>query len=85
MTHCQIWRASGGSDGSAFGGSGRQVMKRIKLICGENLCRHREVSVAGITQVLDEQNQYQGLKHACIGFLKSPCVLEAVVAAYGCI
>ncbi|RLM51055.1 hypothetical protein C2845_PMPSC055583 [Panicum miliaceum] len=34
--------ASGGGDGSAFGGSGRQVMKRIKLICGENLCRYRE-------------------------------------------
>ncbi|KAG2548978.1 hypothetical protein PVAP13_9KG197700 [Panicum virgatum] len=31
MSCCQIWSASGGSDGSAFSGSGIQVMKRIKL------------------------------------------------------
>ncbi|CAN6288158.1 unnamed protein product [Urochloa humidicola] len=61
----------------------RYDMQRLKLICEEKLCRHLEVSTASTTLVLAEQHHCPGLKHACIEFLRSPHVLEAVVATDG--
>lgn len=43
----------------------------------------REVSTAAFTLVLAEQHHCHGLKEACIEFLKSAPVLEAVVATDG--
>ncbi|CAN6305122.1 unnamed protein product [Urochloa humidicola] len=58
-------------------------MQRLKLICEEKLCSHLEVSMAAMTLVLAEQHNCQGLKEACIEFLKSPDVLEAFMETGG--
>ena len=50
----------------------RYDMQRLKLICEDKLCRHLDVSNAATTLVLAEQHNCQGLKEACIEFLKSP-------------
>ncbi|XP_034570663.1 BTB/POZ and MATH domain-containing protein 2 [Setaria viridis] len=61
----------------------RYDMQRLKLICEDKLFRHLDVSTAATTLVLAEQHHCHGLKEACIEFLKSPSVLEAVVATDG--
>ncbi|CAL4933550.1 unnamed protein product [Urochloa decumbens] len=61
----------------------RYDMQRLKLICEEKLCNYLEVSMAATTLVLAEQHNCQGLKDACIEFLKSPGALEAVMATDG--
>ncbi|CAL4916787.1 unnamed protein product [Urochloa decumbens] len=57
----------------------RYDMQRLKLICEDKLCRHLDVSTVATTLVLSEQHNCQGLKEACIEFLKSPDALEAVM------
>ena len=55
-----------------FEAADRYDMQRLKLICEDKLCRHLDVSNAATTLVLAEQHNCQGLKDACIEFLKSP-------------
>ena len=66
-----------------FEAADRYDMQRLKLICEDKLCRHLDVSNAATTLVLAEQHNCQGLKVACIEFLKSPDVLEGVMATDG--
>ncbi|XP_062200318.1 BTB/POZ and MATH domain-containing protein 2-like [Phragmites australis] len=61
----------------------RYGMPRLKLICEDRLCRHLDVRTAATTLVLAEQHNCHGLKEACIEFLKSPRLLEAVVETDG--
>ncbi|CAL4933547.1 unnamed protein product [Urochloa decumbens] len=61
----------------------RYDMKRLKLICENNLYNHLEVSTAATTLVLAEQHNCQGLKEACMDFLISPDALEAVMETDG--
>ncbi|CAN6293488.1 unnamed protein product [Urochloa humidicola] len=61
----------------------RYDMQRLKLICEEKLCNYLEVGMVATTMVLAEQHNCQGLKDACIEFLKSPGTLEAVMATDG--
>jgi speckle-type POZ protein len=58
----------------------RYDMERLKLMCEDTLCRHIEVSNAATTLALAEQHRCQGLKDACFQFLKTPGVLNAVMA-----
>nr|CAB3494648.1 unnamed protein product [Digitaria exilis] len=61
----------------------RYDMQRLKLICEDKLCRHLDVSTVATTLVLAEQHNCQGLKEACIEFLKSSDALEAVMETDG--
>ncbi|CAN6293486.1 unnamed protein product [Urochloa humidicola] len=61
----------------------RYDMHRLKLICEDKLCRHLDTSTVATTLVLAEQHNCQGLKEACIEFLKSPDALEAVMETDG--
>ncbi|CAN6318398.1 unnamed protein product [Urochloa humidicola] len=56
----------------------RYDMRRLKLICEDKLCRHIDTITVATTLVLAEQHNCQGLKEACIEFLKS---LEALKEA----
>ncbi|KAL6848412.1 hypothetical protein ACP4OV_021706 [Aristida adscensionis] len=61
--------------------AGRYGMRRLKLICAEELRKHVDMdTVAGIL-VLAEQHGCQSLKEACIEFLEYyPEVLDAAIA-----
>ncbi|CAN6305128.1 unnamed protein product [Urochloa humidicola] len=61
----------------------RYDLQRLKLLCERKLCDYMDVSTVATTLVLAEQHHFCGLKEACIQFLKSPRVLEAVVATDG--
>jgi speckle-type POZ protein len=61
----------------------RYDMQRLKLICEDKLCRHLDASTAATTLVLAEQHNCQGLKEACIEFLKSPEALQTVMETDG--
>ncbi|CAL4916786.1 unnamed protein product [Urochloa decumbens] len=61
----------------------RYDMQRLKLICEEKLCSHLELRMAATILVLSVQHNCQGLKEACIEFLKSSDVLEAFMATDG--
>ncbi|CAL4941935.1 unnamed protein product [Urochloa decumbens] len=61
----------------------RYDLQRLKLLCERKLCGYMDVSTVATTLVLAEQHHCGGLKDACIEFLKSPHVLEAVVATDG--
>jgi speckle-type POZ protein len=61
----------------------RYDMTRLKLICEEKLCNYLEVSMVAATMVLAEQHNCQGLKDACIEFLKSPGIQEDVMETDG--
>ena len=66
-----------------FEAADRYDTQRLKLICEDKLCRHLDVSNAATTLVLAEQHNCQGLKDACIEFLKSSDALEGVMATDG--
>ncbi|CAN6318399.1 unnamed protein product [Urochloa humidicola] len=61
----------------------RYDMQRLKLICEDKLCTHLDVSTVATTLVLAEQHNCQGLKDACVEFLKSPDALQAVMETDG--
>ncbi|CAN6283298.1 unnamed protein product [Urochloa humidicola] len=61
----------------------RYDLQRLKLLCERKLCGYMDVSTVATTLVLAEQHHCRGLKEACIEFLKSPHVLEAVVETDG--
>ncbi|GJN20648.1 hypothetical protein PR202_gb08048 [Eleusine coracana subsp. coracana] len=61
----------------------RYGMERLKLICEEALCRHIDVGTLATTLALAEQHRCQGLKNACVKFLKAPGALNAVMATDG--
>ncbi|KAK3157594.1 hypothetical protein QOZ80_2AG0124820 [Eleusine coracana subsp. coracana] len=61
----------------------RYGMERLKLICEEALCRHIDVGTLATTLALAEQHRCQGLKDACVEFLKAPGALNAVMATDG--
>jgi speckle-type POZ protein len=61
----------------------RYDMQRLKMICEGKLCRHIDVSTVATTLALAEQHHCQGLKDACFQFLKSPKMLDAVMATDG--
>ncbi|KAF8720548.1 hypothetical protein HU200_023804 [Digitaria exilis] len=58
----------------------RYGMERLKLMCEDTLCRHIHISTLATTMALAEQHRCQGLKEACFQFLKSPVVLNTVMA-----
>ncbi|KAL6643078.1 hypothetical protein ACP70R_021259 [Stipagrostis hirtigluma subsp. patula] len=61
----------------------RYDLQRLKLICEVKLGSHLDVSTAATTLVLAEQHHCRVLKEACIEFIKSPRVLEGVMATDG--
>ncbi|XP_037451036.1 BTB/POZ and MATH domain-containing protein 1-like [Triticum dicoccoides] len=61
----------------------RYDMKRLKLICEENLCEYINVNSAAIILALAEQHHCVRLKRACFRFLADPRNLRAVVATDG--
>ncbi|CAL4924972.1 unnamed protein product [Urochloa decumbens] len=58
----------------------RYGMERLKLICEDKLCRHIDASNVATTLALTEQHRCQGLKEACFKFLRTPGVLNTVMA-----
>ncbi|CAN6288189.1 unnamed protein product [Urochloa humidicola] len=58
-------------------------LQRLKLICEERLCKHIDVSTVATTLALADQHHCQGLKKACFEFLKSPKMLDEVMATDG--
>ncbi|XP_034570664.1 BTB/POZ and MATH domain-containing protein 2-like [Setaria viridis] len=61
----------------------RYDLQRLKLLCARKLCGYMDVSTVATTLVLAQQHQCRELKEACIEFLRSPRVVEAVVATDG--
>jgi speckle-type POZ protein len=61
----------------------RYSMERLKLVCEDRLCRHINVASVATALALAEQHRCHGLKEACLQFLESPPVLNAVAAAEG--
>ncbi|CAN6293538.1 unnamed protein product [Urochloa humidicola] len=61
----------------------RYDLQRLKLICEEMLCQHIDVSTVATTLALADQHHCQGLKKACFEFLKSPKMLDKVMATDG--
>ncbi|EER91588.1 BTB/POZ and MATH domain-containing protein 1 [Sorghum bicolor] len=61
----------------------RYSMERLKLVCEDRLCRHIKVASVATTLALAEQHRCRGLKEACLQFLESPAVLNAVAADEG--
>ncbi|CAN6299402.1 unnamed protein product [Urochloa humidicola] len=61
----------------------RYDLQRLKLICEERLCQHIDVSTVATTLALADQHHCQGLKKACFQFLKSPKMLDKVMATDG--
>ncbi|KAL6643077.1 hypothetical protein ACP70R_021258 [Stipagrostis hirtigluma subsp. patula] len=61
----------------------RYDMPRLKLICEDKLCKHIDMSTVATTLVLAEQHHCNGLKEACIEFVKCPGMLEAVARTDG--
>uniref|UniRef100_A0A0A8XXL2 BTB domain-containing protein n=1 Tax=Arundo donax TaxID=35708 RepID=A0A0A8XXL2_ARUDO len=61
----------------------RYNLKRLKLICEDNLCKHIETGTAATILALAEQHNCLGLKKACSQFLSSPSTLNAVLATDG--
>ncbi|CAN6288191.1 unnamed protein product [Urochloa humidicola] len=58
----------------------RYGMERLKLMCEDTLCRHIDIGTVATTLALTEQHRCQGLKEACFKFLKTPGVLNTVMA-----
>ncbi|KAK3157833.1 hypothetical protein QOZ80_2AG0128750 [Eleusine coracana subsp. coracana] len=58
-------------------------MPRLKLSCEEKLCRCLDIRTTATTLVLADQHHCHSLKKACIQFLRSPQVLQAVMATEG--
>ncbi|CAN6318447.1 unnamed protein product [Urochloa humidicola] len=58
----------------------RYGMERLKLICEDTLCKHINASTVATTLALTEQHRCQGLKEACFKFLRTPGVLNTVMA-----
>jgi speckle-type POZ protein len=61
----------------------RYGMERLKIICEDKLCRQIDVSTLATTLALAEQHRCQGLKDACVEFLKAPGALDGVMATDG--
>ncbi|CAO2201021.1 unnamed protein product, partial [Urochloa humidicola] len=61
----------------------RYAMERLKLICQSILCRNLQVQTLANTVALADQHHCDRLKDACIEFLTSSDVLDAVVATKG--
>ncbi|CAL4933475.1 unnamed protein product [Urochloa decumbens] len=61
----------------------RYDMQRLKMICEDRLCRHIDVTTVATTLALADQRHCQGLKKACFEFLKSPKILDEVMATDG--
>ncbi|CAL4941872.1 unnamed protein product [Urochloa decumbens] len=61
----------------------RYDMQRLKMICEDRLCRHIDVTTVATTLALADQHHCQGLKKACFEFLKSPKMLDEVMATDG--
>jgi speckle-type POZ protein len=61
----------------------RYGMNRLKLICEEKLCKSIDVETVTTTYVLANLHQCERLKHACLEFISSPEVTDAVVESDG--
>lgn len=61
----------------------RYNLERLKLICEHNLCDHINLSSVGTILALAEQHVCQGLKKACLVFLKSGDNLKAALGTNG--
>ncbi|XP_044955301.1 BTB/POZ and MATH domain-containing protein 1-like [Hordeum vulgare subsp. vulgare] len=61
----------------------RYDIKRLKLICEENLCEYINVGSAAVILALAEQHHCVRLKKACLRFLANPANRRAVVATDG--
>jgi speckle-type POZ protein len=61
----------------------RYGLERLKLFCEHNLCSRINASTVATTLALAEQHGCQGLKKACVQFLKSSSNLKAAMATDG--
>lgn len=61
----------------------RYALKRLKMICEENLCGAINVATVEITLALAEKQQCDRLKEACLQFLGTPVNLRAVMGSRG--
>lgn len=61
----------------------RYAMDRLKLMCQSILCESLEVQTVATTLALADQHHCDKLKDACIEFITSSTVIDAVLATQG--
>nr|CDM82639.1 unnamed protein product [Triticum aestivum]CDM86420.1 unnamed protein product [Triticum aestivum] len=61
----------------------RYNMERLKSICEEKLCKYINAGTITTILTLAEQHHCEGLKKACLNFLRSPANLRALLDSDG--
>uniref|UniRef100_A0A8R7V4X9 BPM/SPOP BACK domain-containing protein n=1 Tax=Triticum urartu TaxID=4572 RepID=A0A8R7V4X9_TRIUA len=61
----------------------RYDMERLKSICEERLCKYINAGTITTILTLAEQHHCEGLKKACLNFLRFPANLRALLDSDG--